>query len=104
MHPLAPLVPLAFVVALAGCAVLIKGLTNTNHYATPPSSASFTIERVSGNPVMAPKIALMLDHQMRKLGFRRASAPGDLKISFAFDVFRSGRSLTLTRSYMDSGR
>ncbi len=96
MRPLAPLVPLAFVVALAGCAGLIRGVTNTNHYATPPSSASYTIEPGSGDPVMAPKIARMLDHQMQKLGFRRADASGDLKVSFAFDVVPVG---AISRAY-----
>ena len=96
MRPLARLVPLAFVVALAGCAGLIKGVTNTNPYATPRSSASYTIEPGSGGPVMAPKIARMLDHQMQKLGFRRADASGDLKVSFAFDVVPVG---TISRAH-----
>ncbi len=88
MRALVSIVPLAILVALAGCA--IKGTTNTNQYATPPSSASYTIEPGSGNPVMAPKIARMLDHQMQKLGFRRADASGDLKVLFAFDVVPAG--------------
>ena len=55
MRPHGFLTALAILVALAGCAGLIKGVTNSNHYATLPSSASYTIEPVSGDPVMAPK-------------------------------------------------
>ena len=81
---------LIFLVTLGGCAGFIKGVTNTNLYEPPQASASYMIESVSNDPIIARKIALMLHYQMQELGLKRDDDRGDVRVSFAFDVVPAG--------------
>lgn len=85
---------------IVACAPRIRGVTNTNFYNLPDSKASYVIERVSGNPMLAPKIEKMLHYQMKKLGFIHAeNKKPEIKLLYVFDVVPAG-SISLANTFM----
>lgn len=86
---------LALVLALAGCAH-IEGVANTNALKPLPSSGTFAIELVAGEPTVAKKIERMVALQMESLGYKpapQATRP-TLRVLLAFDVVPEGTAST----------
>jgi len=87
---------LSFVIlfTLTGC--MIKGVKNTNAYATLPSNGTYALILDSGDDITAPRIEKMLDYQMRNLGLSPAQnvTEADVHVRWAFDVVPMGSTST----------
>jgi len=83
---------------LAGCAGLIKGVSNSNLYGPLPPTGTFAIRLLEGDPLIGKKIERMISHEVSKQGYKLADSDPDLLVSYAFDVSPAGSVSTATTS------
>ena len=81
---------LLMTVVVSGCAMMIKGVSNTNLYAELPRTGTFAVQLVDGDPVVGNKISQMLRFKFEKLGYRFREMSPDLLVLFSFDTVSAG--------------